>query len=101
MGKVRALTEAEIQKALKNSEFWQRTGAKGQAIQRTWKFPRFKDSISFVGQVAEKADQEDHHPDILVQYDRVTLTLSTHDADGLSERDFRFAKICDELTPSC
>lgn len=101
MGKVRALSEAEIDVHLKEAEFWRRTGPKGQEIQRTWKFPSFAEAIKFVNFVAASADKMNHHPDILVQYNKVTLTLSTHDAGGLSERDFQFAKICDELTPGC
>ncbi len=101
MGKIKALSEQEIQVRMKSCEFWNRVGAKGQEIQRTWALPGFQDSIRFVNQVAVEADKADHHPDILIQYNKVTLTLSTHDAGGLSERDFNFAKLCDEITGAC
>lgn len=101
MGKIKALSEQEIIEHMKSCEFWQRVGDKGQEIQRTWAWPSFKDSISFVNRVAEAANKADHHPDIFIQYNKVTLTLSTHDAGGLSERDFSFAKLCDAMTGSC
>ena len=47
--------------------------------------------MAFVNRVAELAEAADHHPDILIQYSKVTLTLSSHDAGGLTERDFSLA----------
>ena len=51
--------------------------------------------MAFVTRVAERAEAVQHHPDILVRYNKVTLTLSTHDAGGLSEKDLAFAAECD------
>ena len=101
MGKIKALSESEIQEHMRKAEFWKRVGAKKEEIQRQWAFPGFKDSISFVNRVAEAANSADHHPDILIQYNKVTLTMTTHDAGGLSERDFNLAKLCDEFGSSC
>jgi 4a-hydroxytetrahydrobiopterin dehydratase len=71
---------------------WQLTG---DAIRRRYKFASFKESMNFVNKVAELAERADHHPDILVEYDKVTLTLSSHDAGGLTERDFALARSID------
>lgn len=62
------------------------------AIQRTFNFPDFVSAIAFVNRVADHAERVQHHPDILVRYSKVTLTLSTHDAGGLTDKDFDFAK---------
>ena len=67
----------------------------GDAIRRRYKFASFKESIAFVNRVAELAERADHHPDILIEYDKVTLTLSSHDAGGLTERDFALARSID------
>ena len=69
----------------------------GESIQRTFSFDDFKSAMAFVTRIAARAEAVQHHPDILVRYNKVTLTLSTHDAGGLSERDMSFAADCDEL----
>jgi 4a-hydroxytetrahydrobiopterin dehydratase len=63
----------------------------GKEIRRVYAFPDFKGSMAFVNRVAGLAEAMDHHPDILVNYSRVTLTLTSHDAGGLTDRDFRLA----------
>lgn len=68
---------------------------KGDAIQRRYTFASFKESMAFVNRVAELAERADHHPDILIEYNKVTLTLSSHDAGGLTERDFALARSID------
>ena len=70
-------------------------GLAGDAIRRRYKCGSFKESIAFVNKVAELAERADHHPDILIEYDKVTLTLSSHDAGGLTERDFSLARSID------
>lgn len=67
----------------------------GDSIQRTYDFPDFLRSMAFVNRVAERAEAVQHHPDILVRYGKVTLTLSTHDAGGLTAKDFDLAADCD------
>lgn len=67
------------------------------AIQRTWQFRGFVDSIAFVTRVAFAAEKADHHPDILVRWNKVTLTLNTHDAGGITETDFALASVFDSL----
>jgi 4a-hydroxytetrahydrobiopterin dehydratase len=51
--------------------------------------------MAFVNRVAELANAADHHPDILIRYDHVVLTLSSHDSGGLTERDFKLAAAID------
>jgi 4a-hydroxytetrahydrobiopterin dehydratase len=63
----------------------------GNEIRKIYSFADFKASIAFVHRVADLAEAADHHPDILIQYNKVTLTLSSHDAGGLTERDFSLA----------
>lgn len=92
---MKSLGESEINAKLKNVSGWDR---KGNEIFRGFKFDTFMDSISFVNQVAAHAEKVDHHPDILVQYNRVTLTLSTHDAGGLTDKDFAFAGVANSLS---
>jgi 4a-hydroxytetrahydrobiopterin dehydratase len=64
---------------------------RGGALRRTFAFPSFRDAIAFVQRVAELAEAADHHPDIDIRYDRVTLTLTTHEAGGLTAADFDLA----------
>jgi 4a-hydroxytetrahydrobiopterin dehydratase len=93
MGK---LTAAEIQEQLAKLPAWARDGV---AIRKTFRFPSFAAAIAFVDKVAMIADAADHHPDILIRYDRVTLTLSTHSAGGLTERDFALAGEIETVAP--
>jgi 4a-hydroxytetrahydrobiopterin dehydratase len=53
--------------------------------------------IDFVNRIAVKAQKMNHHPDIDIRFDRVTLTLSTHDEGGITEKDFTLARQCDEV----
>ncbi len=88
------LKEEEIKANLKKSQGWKR---RGKEIAKTYSFEDFNKSIQFVNQVAPLAEAADHHPDILIQYDKVTLTLSTHDEGGLTLRDFKLAQKLDSL----
>ena len=82
------LKPSEIPGYLKTVKGWKK---KGKTIYRYFEFPKFKDSIKFTQKIAKLADRMDHHPDILIQYNWVTLTLSSHDVKGLSKRDFKLA----------
>jgi 4a-hydroxytetrahydrobiopterin dehydratase len=83
------LTEAEIRARLERLPGWERRGTE---IRRTWSFADFEGSMAFVTRVAELAEAADHHPDIDIRYSKVTLALSTHDAGGLTARDFALAE---------
>jgi 4a-hydroxytetrahydrobiopterin dehydratase len=82
------LTEDEIEERLRGLRGWHRDAS---AIRKQYKHADFAAAIAFVNRVAGLAEAADHHPDILINYDRVTLTLTSHDAGGLTERDFRLA----------
>jgi 4a-hydroxytetrahydrobiopterin dehydratase len=87
------LTEDEIRAQLPSLSGWERVG---QEIRKKYTFDGFKASMAFANRVAGLADAADHHPDMLIQYSAVTLTLSSHDAGGLTERDFRLAGQIDQ-----
>lgn len=67
-------------------------------VTKKFKFKTFKDSIAFTNKIADLAEKEGHHPDIAINYNRVTITLTTHAVKGLSENDFIMAAKIDKLT---
>lgn len=67
------------------------------AIEKTFEFPDFKAAWAFMSAVADKADAMDHHPEWFNVYNRVEITLTTHDAGGLSLRDVKMARKIDAL----
>ncbi len=69
------------------------------AITRTFRFKDFSEAWSFMSRVALLAEAQDHHPEWFNVYNRVEITLTTHDADGLSERDVKLASAIDALLP--
>jgi 4a-hydroxytetrahydrobiopterin dehydratase len=73
---------------------------KDNAIERTFVFKDFKEAMSFVNEVAELAEDEGHHPDIHIYYNKVRLELTTHKIRGLSENDFILAAKINSLTSS-
>lgn len=66
------------------------------AIEKTFRFTDFKAAFAFMTRVAIAADGQDHHPEWSNVYNRVTILLSTHDADGLTERDAKLARVIEE-----
>ena len=66
-------------------------------IERLFVFENFVDAMIFVNKVAEIAEEDSHHPDIRILYNRVTFTLSTHDAGGLTQKDFQMAHRIDSV----
>ena len=88
--------EAEkIQEFLKQVEGWE--VEEDKRIKKKFKFKTFRESIDFVNQVANLAEEEGHHPDIHIRYNRVTFELTTHAIKGLSENDFIMASKIDLL----
>ena len=83
-----------IQALLREQHGWQHLPDQA-AIRRSYQFPSFAAAIRFVGFVAQLAEDDDHHPDIDIRYNRVTLTLSTHSAGGVTEKDFALARQID------
>ena len=88
------LTDDQIMAELAESPGW--TLEDGQ-ITRTVQRKDFKDAMIFVGAVAFLAEEANHHPDILIRWNKVTLTLSTHSAGGLTAADFSMARLISGL----
>ena len=88
------LTDSEIQQALAKLPGWQRNGI---AIQRTFQFPDFKAAMQFVNKVAEAAEQANHHPDIDIRYNKVTMALVSHDSGGVTQRDVKMAEKINQI----
>ena len=80
--------------ALAELSGWQEVAGR-DAIEKSFQFADFNAAFGFMTRVALKADQMDHHPEWFNVYNRVDITLSTHDAGGLSERDIALAKAID------
>ena len=88
------LTAAQIKTALQTVPDWKK---KSSIITRTFQFKDFPRAIKFVNAVAKLAEKAWHHPDLDIRWNKVTLTLTTHDAGGLTEKDFKLAKQFDRL----
>jgi 4a-hydroxytetrahydrobiopterin dehydratase len=73
---------------------WERDG---DAIAREFKFDDFQGSVDFVNRITPPAEEMNHHPDIAISWNKVTLTLSTHSEGGLTENDFELATRIDSL----
>ena len=89
------LDDAAIQKALAGVPEWRR---EGDTIRRQFTLGSFPDAIAFVARIAFDAEAADHHPDIVINYKRVTLTFSTHSEGGLTQKDFEGARKVDAVT---
>ncbi|KAI8973537.1 transcriptional coactivator/pterin dehydratase [Mycotypha africana] len=70
------------------------------AIKKTFTFQNFNEAFGFMTRIALKADKMDHHPEWFNVYNRVEITLSTHDCQGLSSRDIELANFCDSIAGS-
>jgi len=92
---MKQFTVAQTKAARAGAPGWKLRGA---AIARTFQFKDFPAAIRFVGAVAELAEQAWHHPDIDIRWNKVTLTLTTHDTGGLTKKDFVLARKFDELS---
>ncbi len=89
------MTEPQIVLALAELPDWKRNG---DVIARTFTFKDFPAAMEFTNAVASLAEQAQHHPDIDVRWNKVTLALTTHDAGGLTAKDFTLARQCDALS---
>jgi len=82
-------SEAEIRGALSELPGWTQ---QGKGVAKTFDLKGFKAAMAFTGTVGELAERADHHPDILIQFHKVTVTLSSHDVGGVTDRDLRLAR---------
>ena len=91
---MKTIGEADAKARLARLPGWELDGA---AIRRKYTFKGFPEAVAFIVRLGFDAEAADHHPDILVNYKRVTLTYSTHSAGGLTDKDFDGAARADEL----
>jgi 4a-hydroxytetrahydrobiopterin dehydratase len=97
-GMVERLVGAARHTALLTLHGWVETEDR-DAIRKSYHFSDFSEAWGFLSRIALAAEKMDHHPEIFNVYNRVEIILSTHDANGLSERDIRLAQVIDELAP--
>lgn len=90
-----ALSPDAVAAQLAQRPHWRHDGARGGLITREFRFADFAQAFGFMAQLALVAERLNHHPEWSNVYDRVTITLTTHDAGGLTERDFAFAQAAD------
>ena len=94
----RALTPTEIVSALAQANGWKLTGDGADvAIEKTYTFANYYETISFVNALAFIANAQDHHPDLSVHYNRCVVRFNTHDVQGISATDFECATQADAL----
>ncbi|WP_340198865.1 4a-hydroxytetrahydrobiopterin dehydratase [Ascidiimonas sp. W6] len=90
-------TEREIESNLKKLEGWEYLD---NAIETTFEFPDFKDTFSVMSRIAFEAEALHHHPDWTNVYNKLTIRLSTHDAGGVTEKDFELAQVIENIIQS-
>ena len=83
------LSDIAIQRELQTLSGWAR---RGDVLTKLYQFRNFSEAMSFVNRVAESAGAANHHPDIDIRYSKVTLTLSTHDSGGITQKDIDLAR---------
>ena len=88
------LSQQAIQEKLQLIDGWE---LDGNGIKKEWRFKDFKEAMLFINKVAELADSQDHHPELFNVYNTVQIRYSTHDAGGLTEKDFRIATDIDGI----
>jgi 4a-hydroxytetrahydrobiopterin dehydratase len=88
------LSQSEIELALQSLSGWTR---RGNAIERVLELADFAAAMKLVNLIADAAEAANHHPDILINYNRVTLTLVSHDSGGVTQRDIRMAGKISEI----
>jgi 4a-hydroxytetrahydrobiopterin dehydratase len=91
---VALLSEAEVEEKLAGLSGWARSG---EAIEKSFKRGDFVGSVEFVSSLVEPAEGMNHHPDLAISWDTVTVTISTHSEGGLTAADFELAAKIDAL----
>jgi 4a-hydroxytetrahydrobiopterin dehydratase len=93
---MRPLSPEEIAQRLKALDGWSATP---QGIQKRYEMDNFLSAMNLVNRAADLAEQAQHHPDIFISYNKVTFTLTTHDAGGISGKDFDLAARIEAIAP--
>jgi 4a-hydroxytetrahydrobiopterin dehydratase len=86
------LSDSEIESRLADLDGWER---KGEAIAKTFELADFVGSVEFVGRLVEPAEELGHHPDLSISWNRVSVSITTHAAGGLTANDFELARRID------
>jgi len=87
------LEAKEVERQLKSLTGWE---YKDNAIHKLFRFKEFMEGIQFINQVAGTAEAMDHHPDININYTRITFLCTSHDSGGVTERDLKLARAIEE-----
>ncbi|GAB4373105.1 MAG: 4a-hydroxytetrahydrobiopterin dehydratase [Calditrichia bacterium] len=93
---MKVLTPDVIQEKLKSLSGWK---LDNDAIKKEWKFRDFKEALRFINKIGELAERHNHHPELFNVYNTVILRFNTHDAGGITEKDFKIAADIDRLAP--
>lgn len=88
------IAQSDLKEMMKRVPEWD---TNKKSIERTFEFDDFSQAIDFVNAVAEIAEEEEHHPDLDVRYNKVRVVLSTHSEGGLTDMDFQIAEKVDTL----
>lgn len=89
-----SLSDREIQDRASQLPDW---SLEGKTLTRTWTFENFIEAIDFVNRLVEPAERLAHHPDLFISYNKVSVSLTTHDAGGITEKDFDLAGVLSAL----
>ncbi len=92
-----ALSKVEIQEKLKKMDGWSHAG---KAIHKKYSLKTFPGAIALVNKIAEAAEKASHHPDITINYNLLSVSISTHSEGGVTEKDFALAQEIDRLAAS-
>ena len=89
------LSIKEIYDRLEELKGWEMNGY--SEIFKEFEFNNFREAMGFVQKVGEEAERQKHHPEIIIQYSKVTLKLTTQEADGLTHDDFKMARVIEQM----
>ena len=95
MPKAPLLTPDEVSSRLNDLRGW---SLDGDHITKLFTFKDFAEAVAFLERITPVADEQNHHPDVTIHWNELTLSLWTHASGGLTERDFRLAKAIDDMT---
>ncbi len=91
---MKKLSEKEIEKRLEKFEGWEHVDG---AIETSFQFENFKEAFSVMTRIAFECEAQGHHPDWSNVYNSLSISLSTHDAEGVTEKDFKLAESIDQI----
>lgn len=91
---MKTFSEQTIQTQLEKLEGWD---FKNNTISKDFKFKNFSEALAFIVQIGIIAEKQNHHPEISNVYNKVSLQLSTHDSDGVTEKDIKLAETIDKI----